>query len=81
MNLFRFQNFESLQRRKNNRSRKAGSAIRPRFDWKASNLSNRNLLFRRLVGRSADPLGAFTEDEFIVISLNVLYLEVEDGNF
>jgi len=43
MNSFRYQQLETYQRRKNNGSRKAGSAIRPRFDWKASNLSNRDL--------------------------------------
>ncbi|MGD0037920.1 MAG: hypothetical protein ABSC53_11590, partial [Bacteroidota bacterium] len=50
MNLFRYQHNESYHCRINNRSRKAGSTIRPRFDWKASNLSNRDLLVRRLFG-------------------------------
>ena len=46
MNLFRFQQYESYQRR--------SPAVRdPRFDsW-----SNRDLLVRRLFGRNAHPLG------------------------
>ncbi|MGD0038354.1 MAG: hypothetical protein ABSC53_13795 [Bacteroidota bacterium] len=58
MNLFCLVYFENYQRRKNNRSRKAGSTIRPRFDWKASNLSNRDLLVRRLFGGAASPLAS-----------------------
>jgi hypothetical protein len=81
MNLLHYQQNESYQRSSPEQKYTEQKHFRTSF---GARLLVRHLLARHVlwrVWRSVSPSGAFTGYEFIVISFNDLYLEIEDGNF